>query len=456
MLFDILIELSSEKIRQDFGDLCATIFQVITYQNGCSLKELNFFFPNLNYSVLRTSLYILFQHNIIFFPINSQENSPKHFFIEKLKLFSRIYEPIYRLRHFRFISLSRHEYGNKGQKLIEYFLKKGQVFLNNIFEKIILRINCFKSEIEELLIHLARDGFIESIFGVFFLKNKIENSKNKKKNPKPVIKKQNFSWKISTRKFNLLLRLNLVIEIANEYYGEKISGFIRTKVCKIIGINYNTFFLIWFSIDTLKDNIKDVDTKITFNEIFIFQTIEDFGKNNFFFDLKKSVLKINIKIFLEIIHEKIIGMLISNQFGNKFALVFKILREKSISSEKEIENEITIDSLDLRKIIYKMYKIGYIFMEEKGKFFDFFNFKKGFFWKINFGFVKKRINSELLKSLYNLIIKLEDLEIIVNKFLLNKNYEKNKICKFNYLNSQIKILILSLRRLDELLLLLYF
>jgi transcription initiation factor IIE alpha subunit len=455
MFFDILIELGTEKIRQDFGDLCATVFQIITYQNGCSLKELNFFLPKLNYSILRTSLFILFQHNILFFPIKMNDNLKRTYLIENIRLFSRIYEPIYRIRHYRFMALSEHEYGEIGGKIIKNFVKKGQLFLKDIFKEIFFRNNLNKFKTEDLLIHMARDGLIQSVLATHLFHNIIGIYKKKKSLPKPLIKKIKFSWKISTSKFNLFLRINLIIEIAREYYGGIISKIIRGNICKTLAINSRHILLIWFSFDTLNDNVNDLELEQKFNDVLIFQAVNEFSLSEFFIEIKSSVLKIIFKKLLEIISNKIIEKLIFNQFGNKFALIFKTILEKTKVSEKEIENDLLIEECTIRKTLFKMFRLGYIYIDEMGKFFDFLNFKKVFYWKINYGLIKKRLISEILKSIFNLILKIEDLEIILSKILINDSYKKNISCRPNYLNSQVKTLLLSLRRLDEILFMIY-
>ena len=42
---DLIVNLATEKIRQDFGDLSATVYQILLIQNGCSIYEINKIFP---------------------------------------------------------------------------------------------------------------------------------------------------------------------------------------------------------------------------------------------------------------------------------------------------------------------------------------------------------------------------------------------------------------------------
>ena len=114
MIRDILVDLSVEKIRIDFGDLTASVFRSVSINNNCSLSQITSLFSHISYKTIRSCIIILFQYNLILFEnFKSSRNS----FIKKIKFIivtAKISEAIYRIRYPRFISLIEYDYGFYG------------------------------------------------------------------------------------------------------------------------------------------------------------------------------------------------------------------------------------------------------------------------------------------------------------------------------------------------------
>mmetsp|Transcript_26778 Transcript_26778/g.62009 ORF Transcript_26778/g.62009 Transcript_26778/m.62009 type:complete len:455 (+) Transcript_26778:95-1459(+) len=453
MFSDLLADFGVEKIRKDFGDFAATIFNIIINCGGCFLEDLNFLIPKIDYAIIRFSILILFRHNIIFLtPIFDKklESIQKKI---KIKILPRLHECIYRIRYPRFISLMEHEYGLTGRKITELFYEKGQVFLeNNFFNLFSKKEEKFK--IENILIQMARDGFIESVF--FYFDNKKNNFNQKnflKKNKKPLSGRKNATWKLSSHKLNFTLKINLILATVGQYYGEKIFFLLRSCFSRIINFKVFRFFNCWFSLDSLVDNAIEILKSQNFNEINITEIFDGGVMDRCFLRIKNSRLKISVKFFFEIIRNKIFENLIGNQFGKNFLRIFKILAKDLESEEKQISIQSWLEVKIIRKELFKMYKLGLVTFEEKNCSFFQSTTKKSLIWKINFLSLKKRFISEILKSIYNLLLKLENLQLFFLKIsFFFKDQPKNLK---NYFQHQRVGLTTSILRLDEILLIIY-
>ncbi|AFP65637.1 hypothetical protein CMESO_493 (nucleomorph) [Chroomonas mesostigmatica CCMP1168] len=457
MFSDIVFELSTEKIRKDFGDLCATIFQIVSYQNGCFIHELNCVFPKVQYSVIRTSLFLLFQHNIVYFSSNFHKNFCGNYIIKRIKIFSRIYEPIYRFRFLRYISLIEQEYGVIGKYLMKNFLENGQIFPMYIIKNHTINDKIKRSEIEDIFIQMARDGLVGLVLDCFYSKKtSFKIFPEKKIFLKPLFENRIFFWKISTFRLNIILRVSLVFGIINEYYGNKLLNIGRSCLCRILGVKLDYFFTGRFSIDTLIDDKNDFKKDNISNETLIIQNIEEFSSNDFFVTFKQSSIKIFYNKFLEILKIKTIENLITNQFSHEFWIVFSSLKKNVGNSEKEITKDCMLNDLIVRKQLYRMYRLGYIYIQEQEKTQDHPDIQTIFFWKLNFEMIKKKFISEILKSIFNIVLKIEDMELILIKSLFSKIIEEKIYFYKTSLSHQIKALLVSLIRLDEILLLMDF
>mmetsp|Transcript_66764 Transcript_66764/g.164550 ORF Transcript_66764/g.164550 Transcript_66764/m.164550 type:complete len:117 (+) Transcript_66764:235-585(+) len=115
-----------------------------------------------------------------------------------------------------------------------------------------------------------------------------------------------------------------------------------------------------------------------------------------------------------------------------------------------------LNDLIVRKQLYRMYRLGYIYIQEQEKTQDHPDIQTIFFWKLNFEMIKKKFISEILKSIFNIVLKIEDMELILIKSLFSKIIEEKIYFYKTSLSHQIKALLVSLIRLDEILLLMDF
>ena len=98
-----------------------------------------------------------------------------------------------------------------------------------------------------------------------------------------------------------------------------------------------------------------------------------------------------------------------------------------------------------------MYRMNFIFLEEKNKYVNMSSHRNLISWKLNLKILFDRYLFEIYKGLYNLILKIEDLKLIIKKNR-NRNYYQNSLKK-NQLY-QLNILIVCMIRLDGILIIL--
>jgi hypothetical protein len=97
--------------------------------------------------------------------------------------------------------------------------------------------------------------------------------------------------------------------------------------------------------------------------------------------------------------------------------------------------------------------MGFIFLED-------FDISKKIprdirFWKLDLSIVSKKLIICIVKSLYNLLVRLENHQWIIKKIFetINQKFYQNP--KINIFLNKVKIIIFSIIRLDEILNMLY-
>ena len=457
MYSDIILDLAVEKIRLDFGDLPSTIFQILIIQSGCSIYEINKIIPHIGYNILRGVLYKLFSHNIIFFKKNNQDSDIHILKLKDIKIYASIHTSINRLRFPRYLSIIEKEYGNITRKIIKKFMDYGQINSSKIIK--ILCKNTFKNckQTEDSIIGIARDQIIEKLIspGLYLSKKKIfeENLKlNVNILYKPIsYSNSDYLWKISYLKLTTLIKTDIIISISEEYFCEKFKIFIRCCLSKNFGNNLNFVQLDWFSLDSVKDYGEEITCIDVYDELFVIQLVENFSINQFILQIKKSSFKFRTEYIIENLQKKLLENFINNQFGQRFFRVFKTLSLKSEFNENKIAEECILDKKLIRKFLYQMYRMNFIFLEEKNKYVNMSSHRNLISWKLNLKILFDRYLFEIYKGLYNLILKIEDLKLIIKKNR-NRNYYQNSLKK-NQLY-QLNILIVCMIRLDGILIIL--
>jgi hypothetical protein len=197
----------------------------------------------------------------------------------------------------------------------------------------------------------------------------------------------------------------------------------------------------------------EVFGKKNLNEINVVEIFSSGVLNKCLMNLKNSRLKILSGVFLEIIQNKIFEILIGNQFGKNFLRIFKILARDIETEEKKISTQILLTDNTIRRDLFKMFKLGFVTPEEKRLFFPESTRKKTLIWKINFFCLKKRFLSEILKSIFNLLLKLENFKLLLVKISFFR--KKKEININNHFKYQTVCILSSISRLDEILLIIY-
>mmetsp|Transcript_100030 Transcript_100030/g.149899 ORF Transcript_100030/g.149899 Transcript_100030/m.149899 type:complete len:174 (+) Transcript_100030:58-579(+) len=164
---DVLLELGIEKTRKDFGDFTATIFQLISLEGSCTIQQLNLLVPSASYFVIRSTIFLLYQHSLISVKVFSLKGIFSENFIQNTKFFGSIYQAVYRIRYPRFLAFSEYEFGVPGRVLIGEIVKKGQITCQNLLYVSEKKGKTPSGEMEDTLIQLGRDGLIHSSFFFF-------------------------------------------------------------------------------------------------------------------------------------------------------------------------------------------------------------------------------------------------------------------------------------------------
>ena len=230
---------------------------------------------------------------------------------------------------------------------------------------------------------------------------------------------------------------------------------IKFYMSKLLTINFPLGRELWFSIDSIADFCRDGIVDISLKEKFIMSSIENFCFIDQYIELKKFFLKVNIKDLLSFFREKFIENLIVNQFGKKFGIIFKILTIKKSHEEKELINKSGFKSFQAKTILYHMHRMGFVFLEDSE--ISQKNPKHIRFWKIELGLISKKLTICIIKSIYNLIIRLENYHWILKKLFETENftYCNDISLKNKAFLEKIRIINFTLFRIDEILNLLY-
>jgi|EP00802_Teleaulax_amphioxeia_P008712 hypothetical protein len=455
MHHDIFLSLAVEKIRIDFGDLIASIYRTISMKNNCFLSQLVYLFPHVSYHSIRASILTLFQFNLIvlenfysFENINGEK-------IHSTKLSTILSEAVTRIRYPRFIALIEMDYGLYGASVLKFLLKNGQIYLSSLIKNYPVKSGEKIKIVEDILIHMARDKLIIQA-NTLSTRNKIITSCPGKNVSTIFFLKPNFrslwsSWRIFTQTFNLRLKLNTWFSLLQEYQNFQTKYLIKFYMSKLLSIKTSFVYNIWVSIDSFSDFCKDGLTELNQSEKFIFDSFDNLCFVNQFIKLKNGFFKINL-IHIEIFFRgKIIENLILNQFGKKFGLVFKIMMGKKFFEENELSEKSGINKSRIKTILYNMHRLGFVYMEDNKIFRK--DSKVPRLWKLDLTFTSKKIFLTTTKSLYNLLLRLENYSWVIKKILDKTQTDNFHIIKKKRgaILDKIDTLLGSLMRVDEIL-----
>lgn len=455
---DIVMDLAIEKVRMDFGDFISSLFRIILIKRNCFFNQIISIFSNFPYKVLRVGIITLFQHNLI---LLENFRSSKNLIGQKIhltKISAVVSEAIYRIRYPRFTSLIEYDYGFYGSILFRFFLKSGQLYLSRIMKKILFESEKTIGLIEDILIHLARDRLIIKSNNCSFDQNSSVSFFYKKKlyfiKSKPTLKNSKNPWKISSSGLNFRLKLNILFSLLQEYQNFQTKQIMKFYLSKLLSFDVLFCNNIWFSIDSLLDICQDeIADKISTKKL-----LDCFTENLYLSDpcikIKKNFYKIDLIDIQLFFQEKLIENIITHQFGKKFGIIFNIMSGKKIQEEQEILNKSRFNFFHTKTILYNMHRMGFVFLED---FRSTQKVSKNFrFWKLDLSLIIKRLISGILKSNYNLFIRLENYVRILNKLFFGPNkkdfdFRNNK----NVLLGRVKMINNAIRRNDELLSILY-
>lgn len=270
---------------------------------------------------------------------------------------------------------------------------------------------------------------------------------------KPIKRNRSIPWKISVSKFNHSVKVNILINLIQESSFSEFRPFLRSSFSRIFGFNNLKLDSQWFSIDTLVDFFSDVTDEKTLNiENRLVQIVEHQSNKKKFLDIKLYFYKIEYYRLFFNFRQTSIENLIKIKYGIKFLKVVKIMINIGSSKEEILIDECLMNGPETRKVLFEMFRMGFVFLEEN-------TFKKKsltqnsrFFWKINFQGILRNLFSELIKSIFYIFLKMEKLnfsilEISNMRFFFGKNYKLTPtLFGISYLYD---ILVLGLSRLDE-------
>ena len=460
MVSDIIKDLAVEKIRIDFGDLSATVFQILIIQRGCSIVEINKILPNVEYRMVRFVFFKLFNHNVLFLRKNNHGQKLNVLNLKNIKIYASLYSPIIRMRFPRFLSLIEKEYGNIAREISKKFLEYGQVDSSIILRRLAKTNQWSHNQMEDSIINMARDQIIEKLISpgrYFYKKNYWINSDiiNFNNNYKPIESDSSkYVWKISYFKLNSIIKLELAVNVAEEFFCDKFKIIIKSCFSKNAGNNLSIAPLDWFSLDSLKDYTEEISCCGFFDELFIIQLVENSCMNQFILKVNKCSYKFKTDNILDNLRKRVIENFINNQFGQKFFRVFKTLSSQKAIDENKVSEECIVDKKFIRKFLYQMYRMSFIFLDERNKYTNLISYKNIASWKLNLNMLLDRCLFDVYKSIYNLLLRIEEFNLLIKKNTKEKNRNYHfKEFKYNQID-QLNILRLSIFRLDEILIIL--
>ena len=101
-----------------------------------------------------------------------------------------------------------------------------------------------------------------------------------------------------------------------------------------------------------------------------------------------------------------------------------------------------------------MYRMNFVFLEEKNKYINLISPKNIASWKLNLNILFDRCLFDIYKSIYNLLLRIEEFNLLLKKYKKVKNRNRQwKEFKYDQID-QLNILRLSIFRLDEILVIL--
>nr|UXY86795.1 DNA-directed RNA polymerase III subunit C3 [Cryptomonas paramecium] len=445
MSSDIILDLAVEKIRIDFGNISATLFHVLIVQDGCDILEINKIIPSLEYKLIRYILFRLFNHDIVFFKKKNSKLNRRETNFMSLKFYPNVHTSILRIRFPRFLSIIEKEYGNTSRYIIKKFLEYGKINLVLLLKKIIT-FNLKKIQsVENCLINLIRDNFFKQITCSY-----TSHQSNLNKIQKPVCQiRSNYLWKICYSKMMLLMKLDLVTCVIDELFCCEIKMAIRCCFCRNIGNNSDNITSDCFSLDSLVDYTEEISDTMFKIELSFIQMIENCCIDQFILFIRNCTCKPNFNLVLDFLRKKLVENLIQNRFGYKFFKIFKFFFSSKLSNQIEFIEEYSIYKTITRKFFYQMYRLNFLFLEEKNKYKVFTNTNSSIMWKLNIVNLIDRFFFEISKTIYNLLVRKQELNFLFKKVKKIKNFQK-KYNFFFYSN----LLELNILRSDGLLIIL--
>ena len=274
---------------------------------------------------------------------------------------------------------------------------------------------------------------------------------------KPTFISFNSTWKILTSTFNIRLKLNTLFSLLQEYHEFQAKQVIKFYISKLLSLKSSFIDNIWLSLDTISDFCRDELIDFYFDEKSMIRLIKNLCFVHQSVDLKRGYFKLNLKIIKSFFREKLVKNLLINQFGKKFEVIFQILASKQLFDEKELLHKSGFNKFHLKTILYQMHRLGFVFLEDS----EIYRKvpKDTRFWKLDLTILSKKLVLNSIKTLYNLLLRLENYYWIINKFFDSIKGEKNSVLtkkKKEILIKRINTLLIGITRTDEVLSLLYF
>ena len=444
---DILLQIVVEKIRKDFGDYCASIFQIISLTKGCTFIELNKTIRS-DYTTIRSSVFLLFQNNLIYFDNNTQLNPPVNALLKKIRFIPCTKEAFNRFNYFRYTIFTECQYGNTASKIIEFILSKGNSFPHEIV-KIFKKKNNYK-KVQNILIHLARDKMIKTVFSPFSRKQltsgKFYVSPKKFYSDKPWCGNRTICWKVNSNSYNSYLRKNILLETIHDYFPEKLKTLVKVCLSKVLSENHQKKHFFFFSLDTLKDVFTSICEYYKIDEIEVFQEIEKQFSQNFFIKVYSSYFIWNFLYLEKIFRERLAENILVNQLGKNFLKIFCLLKHYPHINVKKIREISFMEDIAIRKILFYFYRSGFVFIDEKKKHILPSTNTEVFYWKLNYKSIQQKLFYCVFKSFYNIFLRNNSLNIFHMKFITDINNNNMNIQKYNTYkksNSSVGILMSS-------------
>jgi hypothetical protein len=423
---DILVQIAVEKIREDFGDYCASIFNIISLNRGCSFIDLNKFIQT-SYTIIRSSIFLLFKNNLLYIENDCMEKNGPLFLC--IKLFSNVKEAVNRFNYFRYIIFTEVHYGNIGSKIIGFLLSNGQAFCNKLLKP---SHDKRMRKYQNILIHLARDNFIK----IAFCPSEMKSFSNDRKGIsfktfenkiKPCVHNDQILWKVNSENYNSGIKKKILIEAVRETITSRILAILKISLSKILNLLNEEIQILYFSFDTIIDIYHSFDSCREIDEFEILNEIEIQSHDIFHLKLLKYYLYWDFNSISNLFFEKLSENIIFNQLGKNFYKIFCIFKYYSCLSINRLKEFTLMSEKNIRKIIYFFFRSGILYFDEK-KNLTKENKKNVYYWTMDFAFLNRKLFSGLLKAFYNIYIRKNNLELFDLNFY---NTDENKYREIN-------------------------